>query len=149
MRVVTLPEGEDPDTFVGAYGGEHLEAQLRAALDLFERKVQLLERAGWFGDLHHKRRAIDRLLPTIRATVDPILRDLYVSRASEAAGVPKALLWREVGGEGTPAPAPGRDTAAASRSTRASPARVVGGERRARIRRTPGRARSASSCGRC
>jgi DNA primase len=133
VRVVTLPEGEDPDTFVGARGGEHLEAQLRVALDLFERKVQLLERAGWFGDLHHKRRAIDRLLPTIRATADPILRDLYVSRASEAAGVPKALLWREVGGEGTPAPAPGRDAApAAPRSTRASPGRGRRGERRAR-----------------
>jgi DNA primase len=99
VRVVTLPEGEDPDTFVGAHGRERLDGQIRAAVDVFEREIQILEEAHWFRDLHTKRRAIDRLLPTIRATADPILRDLYVTRASEASGVPKALLWREVGGE--------------------------------------------------
>jgi len=99
VRVVTLPDGEDPDTYVRTHGREQLEAQLRAAVDVFERKIQILEQARWFRDLHHKRRAVDHLLPTIRAAADPILRDLYVSRASEASGVPKALLWREVGGE--------------------------------------------------
>ena len=97
VRVVTLPEGEDPDTFVGSHGAEQLESYLRSALDVFERKVQLLERGGWFSDLARKRQAIDRLLPTIRATSDPILRDMYVTRASEVAGVPRALLWREAG----------------------------------------------------
>ncbi len=97
VRVVTLPDGEDPDTFVGSHGGEQLESYLRSALDVFERKVQLLERSGWFSDLARKRQAIDRLLPTIRATSDPILRDMYVTRASEVAGVPRALLWREAG----------------------------------------------------
>jgi len=36
------------------------------------------------------------LLPTIRATADALTRDLYLTRASEAAGVSKALLQREV-----------------------------------------------------
>jgi DNA primase len=100
VRVVTLPEGDDPDTFVGSHGAEQLEVHLRGALDVFERKVQLLERSGWFADLGRKRQAIDRLLPTIRAASDPILRDMYVTRASEVAGVPRALLWREVGDAG-------------------------------------------------
>jgi DNA primase len=47
-----------------------------------------------------KRRAIDRLLPTIRATADPLTRDLYLSRAVEASGVSRALLERELEGEG-------------------------------------------------
>jgi DNA primase len=105
VRVVSLPEGEDPDTFVGAHGGERLEAQVAEALDVLDRKIQLLQRQGWFRDVQHKRRAIDRLLPTIRAAADPILQDLYVSRTSEAAGIPRALLWREVGGEPPPADA--------------------------------------------
>ncbi len=111
VRVVTLPEGEDPDTFVGSYGADQLKGHLRSALDVFERKVQLLERSGWFSDLARKRQAIDRLLPTIRATADPILRDMYVTRASEVAGVPRALLWREAGdaaatASGVPDPGP-------------------------------------------
>src|SRR5918912_784666 len=97
VQVVTLPDGEDPDSFVDKHGPERLVAQLNAAIDVFERKVQLLERAGWFGDLRRKRRALDRLLPTIRATSDVLTRDMYLTRASEAAGVSKELLVREAG----------------------------------------------------
>jgi DNA primase len=96
VRVVSLPEGEDPDTFVQKFGRERLEAQLAAAIDLFDRQVQILERRGWFADLHRKRRALDKLLPTLRATADPLTRDIYVSRASEAAGVAREVLLQEV-----------------------------------------------------
>jgi DNA primase len=122
VRVVNLPEGEDPDTFVNSQGREQLEAQVRAAVDVFEREIQILQSANWFRDLHTKRRAIDRLLPTIRAAADPILRDLYVTRASEVSGVPKALLWREVGGE-VVVPIPPRADAAEARATRSVRAR--------------------------
>ena len=102
VRVVTLPEGEDPDTFVKAHGAAALTARLRDAIDVFERKIQLLERAGMFGELHKKRRALDRLLPTVRATADEIMRDLYLSRASEVSGVAREVLERELRGKATP-----------------------------------------------
>ena len=98
VRVVTLPDGEDPDTFVDAHGRAALEAQIDAAADVFDRKVQILERQGWFADLHKRRRAIDRLLPTIRATTDLVTRDMYIARASEASGVDRNVLSREAGG---------------------------------------------------
>lgn len=100
VRVVTLPNGEDPDTFVRAHGASGLEEQVARALDVFERKIQLLDRGGWFDELQKKRRALDRLLPTIRAASDPLLRDLYVSRAAEKTGVAKEILLREA--EGSP-----------------------------------------------
>ena len=96
VRVVTLPEGEDPDTFVRKNGREAVERLLEGALDVFDRKVQLLERAGWFSDLQHKRRALDRLLPTIRAATDPVTRDLYLARAAEAAGIAREVLLSEL-----------------------------------------------------
>ena len=95
VRVVTLPEGEDPDSFVARNGRDALEAQLGDAIDLFDRQVQILERKGWFADLHRRRRAIDKLLPTIRVTSDPLTRDIYVGRLSEASGVARELLVRE------------------------------------------------------
>lgn len=100
VRVVTLPQGEDPDTFVskhGVAGANGLETQIAQSVDVFDRKVQILERAGWFVELQKKRRALDRLLPTIRATADPILRDIYIGRTSEVTGVAKDILLREVG----------------------------------------------------
>ena len=95
VRVVTLPDGEDPDTFVRQHGAERLERHLSAAIDLFERQVQILERHGWFADLHRKRRAVDKLLPTIRAAADPVTRELYLGRLSELTGIGRAALQRE------------------------------------------------------
>ena len=128
VRVVTLPEGEDPDTFVKAHGAAALVARLRDAIDVFDRKIQLLERAGMFAELHKKRRALDRLLPTVRATSDEIMRDLYLSRAAEVSGVAREVLERELTGRGAPAPGP----IATAPAPRISPAaRVRRGERRA------------------
>ena len=97
VRVVTLPDGEDPDTFVRAKGAPALEGAVDSAIDVFERKIQLLDRAGWFSELQKKRRALDRLLPTLRATSDEIMRDLYLSRTSEVTGVAREVLTRELG----------------------------------------------------
>ena len=97
VSVATLPPGEDPDTLVQRHGAAGLEPLLADAVDVVERKIQILERKGFFGTLPGRRRALDRLLPTIRATHDPITRELYISRAAEAAGVRKDVLEREVG----------------------------------------------------
>ena len=103
VRVATLPPGEDPDTLVAKGGAEALVPVLRDAIDVFERKVQLLERKGWFEGVEHRRDALDRLLPTIRAASDPITRELYLSRAAERAGVSKDVLEDELSkGRGTP-----------------------------------------------
>jgi DNA primase len=101
VSVATLPAGEDPDTLVQRHGATGLEALLKDAVDILERKVQILERKGFFGTLPGRRRALDRLLPTIRAAKDPITRELYISRAAEAAGVRKDVLEREVLGAGS------------------------------------------------
>lgn len=96
VRVATLPPGEDPDTLVKNGGVAALDQVLRDAIDLFERKIQLLDRKGWFQGLEHRREALDRLLPTIRAATDPITRELYLSLAAERAGVSKEVLEQEM-----------------------------------------------------
>ncbi len=133
VRVITLPAGEDPDSFVAKAGAEGFERAAAASIDLFDRKIQLLERGGWFSDLRRKRQALDKLLPTIRVTADRLLRDLYVSRTSEVAGIPPEAITRELDAPAPRAPAAGRDkpereeaaqarSAAPNRTTR----RVVG-----------------------
>jgi DNA primase len=127
VRVVTLPEGEDPDTFVKNHGAAALNARLKEAIDVFERKIQLLERAGMFAELHKKRRALDRLWPTVRATSDQIMRDLYITRASEVSGVAREVLLRELNGASSAPPL----ESAREPMPRISPlARVRRGERR-------------------
>ena len=100
VSVATLPPGEDPDTLVQKQGAAGLEAILKDAVDPLERKIQILDRKAFFASLPGRRRALDRLLPTVRAAKDPITRELYISRAAEAAGVRKDVLEREVTGDG-------------------------------------------------
>jgi DNA primase len=92
VRVITLPDGEDPDTYVAKVGAEGFERAANASVDVFDRKIQILERGGWFADLRRKREAIDKLLPTIRVTADPLTRDLYIARTAEVSGVSRDIV---------------------------------------------------------
>ncbi len=96
VLVATLPEGEDPDSLVRAQGEKALRRYLSDAIDVLERKVQLLERKNYFGSIKGTRRAVDYLLPTVRAAADEVLRGVYLKRISEKTGVPVETLTREV-----------------------------------------------------
>jgi DNA primase len=120
VRVATLPPGEDPDTLVRAGGAAALEPIVRDAVDVLERKIQLLERKGWFDDVEHQRAALDRLLPTIRAAADPITRDLYLKIVSERSGVSREVLQQQVAAKPARQPEP---TAAMGRIGSVGPGR--------------------------
>ena len=94
--------GSDPDTFAAKHGAPGLEKAIGQSIDVFDRKIQILQRGGWFADLHRRRRAIDYLLPTIRACTDALLRGMYIARAAEVSGVDPRVLEAEAGVAATP-----------------------------------------------
>ena len=96
VQVITIPDGDDPDTFVAKVGAEGFERAATAAVDVFDRKIQILERGGWFSDLRRKHAALDKLVPTIRITSDRLVRDLYIARTTEATGVTREMLEAEL-----------------------------------------------------
>src|SRR6266550_3049906 len=61
VSVATLPEGEDPDTLVQNKGVAALERVMKDAVDIMERKIQILGRKGFFASIQGKRRALDGL----------------------------------------------------------------------------------------
>ena len=99
VSVATLPDGEDPDTLVQKGGAAALERVLKDSVDILERKIQILTRRGFFASLPGRRRALDALLPTIRATQDPVAKDLYVTTVAHVAGIRKDTLEEEVAGK--------------------------------------------------
>jgi DNA primase len=102
--VVTLPRGEDPDSLVRKGGAGALKPHLDAALDVLDLKLRMLEERGYFTSAEGTRKALDGLLPTLRAVTDPVLRDIYLSRAAERTGVRRETLEAEL--EAAPPPAP-------------------------------------------
>ncbi|HSR14454.1 MAG TPA: DNA primase, partial [Gemmatimonadales bacterium] len=130
VRVATLPEGEDPDTLVRNGGARAMQALLHDAMDLLERKLQLLETRGWFADVARRRDALDRILPTLRAAADPMVRDLYLGRVAEKVGVSRETLEREL--RERPAPIPASHPSGGDRPASVPPPEKV------RVRRQPG-----------
>lgn len=106
VRVATLPDGEDPDSLARKGGAKAVNAILDDAVDLVERKIQLLERKGWFVGVERRREALDRLIPTIRAASDPIAKDLYLGRVAEKIGLSRAVLEQELAAKPRHEPAP-------------------------------------------
>lgn len=102
--VVTLPRDEDPDSVVRAGGAAALRPHLDAAIDVLDRKLQILETRGYFSGAEGIRKAVDGLLPTLRSTLDPMLRDIYLQRVAERTGVRRETLEAELAA--APAPAP-------------------------------------------
>jgi DNA primase len=100
--VVTLPQGEDPDTLVRGEGAAALKRYLDGAVDVVDRKLQMLDERGFFGSIEGTRKALDRLLPTLRAAKDPALRDLYVARVASRTGVRRETLEGELAGDAGP-----------------------------------------------
>ena len=96
VRVVTLPDGDDPDTFVAKSGRAGLDRALHTGTDVFERQLQLLDRRGYFGDLSKARQAIDKVLDTLRATADPVTRSLYIASLSDRTRVAVPVIEKEV-----------------------------------------------------
>ncbi len=119
VMVATPPRGEDPDSLVAKGGAEALKQILDDALDVFERELQLIERKGLLASLAGRRRALDRLMRTLRATRDPVTQDLYVDRAAQLLGITEHSVRREI--------AAGRDRT--PRSASASPSQGGPGRR--------------------
>jgi DNA primase len=104
--VVTLPPGEDPDTIARSGGEAALREYLEGAVDLLDRKLQILEEKEYFESINQTRQAVDRLLPTLRAAADPTLRDIYIAKVAERTGIRRETLEEEVAAR--PAPGPTR-----------------------------------------
>jgi DNA primase len=110
--VVTLPPGEDPDTLVRDSGAEALQRCLDDAVDVLDRKLQILDERDYFSTIDRRRDAVDRLLPTLRAVSDPALRDIYLSQVAERTGVRRETLETEMERQ---------EISAASRTPRSTP----------------------------
>jgi len=94
--VVSLPPDQDPDSVLRNSGAGALQALMADAVDVLDRKLQILERQGYLESMEGRRRAVDGLLSTLRAVKDQSLRDIYLGRAAEFTGVRRETLVSEV-----------------------------------------------------
>ena len=107
VRVVTLPEGEDPDSFLRQHTGEELLRHVDEAVSFVD---YLLTRAARFADLRSpagRADCVDRLSPLLRKIENQVERWGYVALVAERLGIPPEVLQRQMYPPQTPRePAP-------------------------------------------
>ncbi len=85
-RIIRLPGGDDPDTFLRAKGREAFASLLRSARPLTDFVVEDCRRRH-DATIQGKARAVEELLPLIRGVKNPVERDLFIQKTAETFGV--------------------------------------------------------------
>ncbi len=96
IRVVTLPESEDPDSFLRQHTGEEFLGYVDEAVSFVD---YLLSRAARFADLRSpagQADCVDRLSPLLRKIENQVERWGYVALVAERLGVPRHVLEQKI-----------------------------------------------------
>jgi DNA primase len=102
VRVVTLPEGEDPDSFLRQHTKEEFLRHVDEAVSFVD---YLLLRAARFADLRSpagRADCVDRLSPLLRKIENQVERWGYVALVAERLGVPRHVLEQKIEPHRTP-----------------------------------------------
>lgn len=93
-RIVVLPEGEDPDSFVKEKGADTLKELIRSASDYFRYLKGL---AGEGGENRFRRgQVIKHLVSTVSGIEDSVDRDLCLQDISELFDIPVGNLRQQI-----------------------------------------------------
>ena len=124
LRFLFLPDGQDPDSLVGAEGNEAFEARLNTALPLSEYLVQQLIAQTDLLHVDGRAKLAALAKPLFARLPDGVLRELLADRLAAEIRMPAAKL-KQLLMTGTPA----RGAPASPESTRRPEQRVSAGRR--------------------
>ena len=111
VKVVTLPEGEDPDSLIRCSGPTAFLEVVNHATDFFEHSVNEAFASGELNDSAGKSRLIARIAPPLTLVQDAVLRETLLGRIASRLGLPQpairvAMKAPAVDQEDTQSPAP-------------------------------------------
>jgi DNA primase len=107
-RVVLLPSGDDPDTFLIAHGADAFERLLGSAVDLVDFALEGVLETADLTTLPGRKKAVDALARWLTLMPGSLQRDFYLGRFLERTGLDpgsvKGELARIAAPRGTAAP---------------------------------------------
>ena len=96
VRVVQLPDQEDPDSFVQKFGGKEFRAKAEEAVSFIDFKAQQFVKSGAFGTPEGKANAVRSIVQSIAKMKDELKRAFYVREVAEKYGIYESALHREL-----------------------------------------------------
>lgn len=96
VRIVELPEGEDPDSFVQHHGGKEFLQLVDRAVSFIDFKAKQLQRAGAFQTPDGKAEAVRSIVQSIAKIPDELKRNFYIKEVSAKYDIYESILYREL-----------------------------------------------------
>lgn len=97
--VITLPDGDDPDSFMAGKPVEAFGERLKKSRPAFEFFVRSLLTEIPPDSVDNKVRAIDEIAPRFRKIADPVERDLYEKEICRLMGITAHAFRKRMGGK--------------------------------------------------
>jgi len=92
IRFLFLPEGQDPDTLVGAEGREAFEQRLQSAVPLSEYLVRELSEQSELAHADGRARFAESARPLFARVPEGVYRELLLERLAQVVGLPAQRL---------------------------------------------------------
>lgn len=96
VKVIDLPKGEDPDSFINKFGKEKFEELLFKAQNFLEYQTAQYEKKGVFDDPTLTAEAIRELVRTLSLLDDELKRNLLLKSISKKFGLREKLIESEL-----------------------------------------------------
>lgn len=98
VKLLELPEGEDPDSFVRQFGKDSfLEMKREESEDFLTYQIHKAKEDGRWEDPTEKKKVISEILESIAHMPDPVLRETFVQHLNSKAKVGDRALFDELG----------------------------------------------------
>ncbi len=96
VQVVSLPEGEDPDSFVRSKGGKALELLVEKSISFIDFIAQSYEREGKLQTPEGQSQTVRAIVQTIAKMKDELKRNFYIRQVAEKYRLYESTLLREL-----------------------------------------------------
>jgi len=96
VKLVALPEGEDPDSFVNKFGKNEFEEKIKQAKNFLEYQTAQFEAMGWLEDPAKQAEAIRILVRSAALVNDELKRSLLLKSISRKFNMREKILETEM-----------------------------------------------------
>ncbi len=96
VKIVQLPEGEDPDSFVRSQGKNVFLDLIDESVSFVDFKASELQKEGLFATPEGQARAVRSIIETLAKIPDELKRNFYIKAIAERYDLYESTLYREL-----------------------------------------------------
>ncbi|MFA7421638.1 MAG: DNA primase [Melioribacteraceae bacterium] len=96
VKVIELPKGEDPDSYINKFGKEKFDEEVARAVNFLEYQTSQFEELGLFEDPSDMTKAIRELVRTLALVSDELKRNLLMKTISKKFNLREKLIESEL-----------------------------------------------------